>query len=367
MSLPARTNLDDIEAVCKYLVTKPTGATLAEAKAVVDNKHLVGRKMTALKYWRIIESEDNRFKVTDLGRQAVKDSGAFQSDALRDIVRRIEPYKAIIERVVNREEETLTATDVAAHWYEHFKDDVSEIDKTLNEQAICFFQIAQGADFGKLTIGRKGMRTRFDFDADNSKSFVGTFSSETLYEDTQLNDTQHPLMPEDSTESLEQLTVSEIDAQEDPMDGEPTGSVRSVESDRVFIAHGKNHNILEQVKEIVEFGKYEPVISMNQETTAKPVPQKVMDDMRSCGAAVILVSADNLDDDESEKPPQINANVLIEIGAAMALYDDKFVLLVEEGVELPSNLQGLYECRYSGDELSWATTRKLLQAFNDFR
>ena len=249
MSLPARTNLDDIDAVCKYLVTKPTGATIAEAKAVVDNRHLVGRKITALKYWRIIESEGNKFKVTDLGRQTVRDSGAFRSDALREIVRRIEPYKAIIERVVHREEETLTATDVAAHWYEHFKDDVSELDKTLNEQAICFFQIAQGADFGKLTIGRKGMRTRFDFDADNSKSFIGTLSSETLFEGTQLEDTQHPLLPEDSIEILEQSPIGELDVHEDQMDNEIVDSTKTMESDRVFIAHGKNHSILEQVKE----------------------------------------------------------------------------------------------------------------------
>jgi Predicted nucleotide-binding protein containing TIR-like domain len=41
---------------------------------------------------------------------------------------------------------------------------------------------------------------------------------------------------------------------------------------------------------------------------------------------------------------QRNSNVLIEIGAAMALYDRNFILLVEEGTKLPSNLQGLYEC-----------------------
>ena len=64
--------------------------------------------------------------------------------------------------------------------------------------------------------------------------------------------------------------------------------------------------------------------------------------------------------------PQINANVLIEIGAAMALYGEKFILLVEEGVALPSNLQGLYECRYEGDELNMSATMKLLKAFNTF-
>jgi predicted nucleotide-binding protein len=74
------------------------------------------------------------------------------------------------------------------------------------------------------------------------------------------------------------------------------------------------------------------------------VPDKVMTDMRTCGAAVIHVAIDNvLFDKDGNELPQINGNVLIEIGAAMALYGNKFVLLVEEGLKLPSNLQGLYE------------------------
>ena len=109
------------------------------------------------------------------------------------------------------------------------------------------------------------------------------------------------------------------------------------------------------MKELVAYGKHEPVVAMEHETAAKPVPQKVMDDMRTCKAAVIHVSAERiLYDKDGNDIPQINDNVLIEIGAAMALYGNKFVLLVEEGVNLPSNLQGLYECRYDGDELQYA-------------
>ncbi|MBR0695600.1 hypothetical protein JQ553_20485 [Bradyrhizobium lablabi] len=61
--------------------------------------------------------------------------------------------------------------------------------------------------------------------------------------------------------------------------------------------------------------------------------------------------------------------MLIEIGAAMALYKRNFILVVEDGVglELPSNLQGLYQCRYSGDELGMEATMKLLKAFKEFR
>jgi hypothetical protein len=87
--------------------------------------------------------------------------------------------------------------------------------------------------------------------------------------------------------------------------------------------------------------------------------------MRGCDTAVIHVSVDGLLFD-ADRQPRISGDVLIEIGAAMALYGRNFVVLVEEGVELPSNLQGLCECRYSGDELNMAATIKLFKAFNDF-
>jgi predicted nucleotide-binding protein len=136
---------------------------------------------------------------------------------------------------------------------------------------------------------------------------------------------------------------------------------------RVFITHGKNKRILDQVREIVRFGKFEPIVAQEHDTVSKPVPQKILDDMRTCQAAVIHVSIERyLLDEQGAKVPELNGNVLIEIGAAMALYKGNFVLLVEDGVTLPSNLQGLYECRYSGNELGMEATMKLLKTFNEF-
>jgi predicted nucleotide-binding protein len=93
-----------------------------------------------------------------------------------------------------------------------------------------------------------------------------------------------------------------------------------------------------------------------------------MDDMRGCSAAIVHVGAERkLIDESGDSHTIINPNVLIEIGAAMALYNRRFVLLVERGVELPSNLHGLYEVRYEGEQLDHEATMKLLEAFNDFR
>lgn len=139
-------------------------------------------------------------------------------------------------------------------------------------------------------------------------------------------------------------------------------------TNRVFITHGKNVEIVAQLKELLTFGGFTPVVAIETESVSKPAPDKVMDDMRSCDAAVIHVGAEQrvMGPDGTEHR-MLNQNVLIEIGAAMALYGRKFILLVEKGTMLPSNLQGLYEVRHEGGKLDYDATMRLLKAFNDFR
>lgn len=137
---------------------------------------------------------------------------------------------------------------------------------------------------------------------------------------------------------------------------------------RVFITHGKNTKILAQIEKIVRYGGFEAVVAKDHQTTAKPVPDKVLDDMRSCQAAVIHVGSEGtLKDENDELQPKINLNVIMEIGMARALYGNNFILLVEDGLKLPSNLQGLYECRYTGGELNMDATMKILESFSEFK
>jgi hypothetical protein len=160
-------------------------------------------------------------------------------------------------------------------------------------------------------------------------------------------------------------------ATEQLIDLQPDGAEAEVAPDenrRVFITHGKNRGIAQQLKELLTYGTFEPIMSVEQDSTAKPVPDKVLDEMRKCGAAIIHVGTERLVvDQEGNEHLFLNQNVLIEIGAALALYGRKFILLVETGVQLPSNLQGLYEVRYTGERLDYDATMKLLRAFNDFK
>jgi predicted nucleotide-binding protein len=137
---------------------------------------------------------------------------------------------------------------------------------------------------------------------------------------------------------------------------------------RVFITHGKNKEFLDPIKKVISFGKYDPVVAEEKQSVSKPVPDKVMGLMRSCGAAIIHVDVEKvLKDQDGDDVQMINSNVLTEIGAAQALYGRRFILLVREGVKLPSNLQGLYEVRYSGEKLDANDAFKLLEAMQDIQ
>jgi Predicted nucleotide-binding protein containing TIR-like domain len=341
MPLPVRTKLADIEAICGYLITKPAGATPAEVAAVLDDKALDRRKLSALKFWGLVEDTGTKLRLSERGRLVARDNGACRAAALREVVASIAAYGAVIAYAVRRKATVVMATDVAAHWHQQFG--ACAHFGILNHQTVCFFRVAEGADLGRLVVGRKGQQTRFELAESNARAFV----------DGARIATSPPGAESDRSRGEEAGAP----------DDEPEKALRR--GNRVFITCCENTKITEQVKELVAFGKFEPVIAQVREGCAKPFPHDLMDEMRGCDTAVIHVDIDGLTFD-ADRQPRISGDMLIEIGAAMALYGRDFVLLVEEGVELPSNLQGLCECRYSGDELNMAATMRLFKAFNDF-
>lgn len=126
--------------------------------------------------------------------------------------------------------------------------------------------------------------------------------------------------------------------------------------------------MVDPIKRMLEYGELDPVVSVERSSVSKPVPEKVVDEMRLAGAAIIHVDAERtLKDDDGNEHVIINPNVLIEIGAAMAFYGRRFILLVREGVKLPSNLQGLFEVRYKGDTLDADATIKLLESMREMK
>src|SRR5436190_12365815 len=101
MPLPIQADLADIEAVCGYLITKPAGATLAE---VINAKALGRRKLSALKFWGLIEDTGTKLRLTERGLLVARGNGANRVAALREAVASITPYASVIARAIQNQE-----------------------------------------------------------------------------------------------------------------------------------------------------------------------------------------------------------------------------------------------------------------------
>ena len=333
-ALPYRTTLDDVAAICAYLSKKPTGASIAEAKKVVDAKLLDFRKITAYKAWGLVNESDGRLKITDRGRSVTKGE-QFRTVALKEAISDIEPYVAVLERVAHRGDDSLTALEVAAHWHEHFSEAVSGNEQILNDQAVCFFQLAQGAGFGQIVIGRKGQPTRFNF----AKNAVEEFASGTS----------------DNEENAADEPTTEVDAEETPQpsDKKGSGSASSIQLGQgIFIAHGKNKKPLEQLRRILDQFKVPYKVATEEPNLGRPIGMKVKEVMESCNCAILLFTADQeLFDKDGNSIWRPNENVIHELGASSYLYGNRIVILKEQNVTLASNFKDLGYISFETDAL----------------
>jgi predicted nucleotide-binding protein len=333
MPLPVRTALPDIEAICGYLATRPEGAGAGEIVSALGSEVVDPRKMCAVTFWGLVEEFGTLFRLTSRGRLVVQDAGARRSEALGQVVAGVPAYADVIVRAVRRDQTLIPAPDVAAHWHRHYRDE-SQFG-ILNHQIVCFFRIAEGAGLGRLLVGRKGQQTRFEL-ADHARTFV------------------------------DEARLADAAAGGARSRGATAAPAASRRGNRVFITGRRNRKVIDQLKELVTFGKFEPVVARDREAGRPFLPQ-LMDEMRGCDTAVIHVGADRQPADAGGRAEgdAMIGDLLIEIGAAMALYGRNFILLLQDGVELPPNLQGLCECRYSGNELNMPAMMRLLKAFNE--
>ena len=358
MALPIMLDTEDIDRWTSYLRTKPAGATVKEAQGILGKAATDGRKISGLMAWGLLLREGDKVTLTSDGRTYAMADKEGKIRLLRSIVPKHPPYLGTVEWAAHNDISTMTSADVVARWFEFYRGEVgSENENTLNRMAVCFFYLLEGAGLGTLTIGRHGMPTRFEVDLKAARELVNghdpAFS---------------PPGEQDEVISNADITpVGDFEAEEEWPS--PNGNVgESSEITQVFVGHGRNQKILDQVKELLIYGRFEPVVAEEEETTAVPVPRKVLGALRRSQAGVINISADEkLTDDEGHTRYTINQNVLTEIGAAFVLYDEKVVLLTDRRVELPSNLQGIYRCEYEGDTLDFEATMRLLKALNRFR
>lgn len=359
--------MEDVDIVVGYLKSKPAGATLAEAKAVIGSKPLDGRKLSAYKAWGLVTHDAGRIALTEEGRRIGRDMAA-KPPILLAVVDRTRPYRSAIEWAHHQGFDTLNVNDLAAHWHEHHSEALgTTVEGSIKDAVTCFFNLAAGAGLGTYMLGRRGTATRMELNKTAVAAFVESGPSEPPWSDADLGDTAD-FAGESASENsaVENVEPSTVGSDQRIVDVEHRQQRISAARLRVFIAHGQNMRVVEQVQTMLDLADIDAEVAEEEETTAIPVPNKVLTAMRRSDAGIICVSADERRKQE-DGTYTINDNVLIEIGAAFVLYDTRVILLWDKRLPVPSNLQGLYRCEFEGEEIGWNAGMKLMKAVSAFR
>jgi hypothetical protein len=147
----------------------------------------------------------------------------------------------------------------------------------------------------------------------------------------------------------------------------PAPATIEVKVPKVFISHSKSKKILDQIKQSLDFGKFEYVIAEEKETTAIPLSDKVFNLMWDCNCAIINISADA--EKKQGEVFGINENVIAELWGAYLHYRKRVIIVIDKRLKdkLPSILQGLTAIFYEGDQLTWDDGMRLQKSLGEFR
>ena len=125
------------------------------------------------------------------------------------------------------------------------------------------------------------------------------------------------------------------------------------QNNKVFVVHGHDEALKEKVARLLEKQGLEAIILSEQANKGKTIIEK-FEENSVVGAAICLFTGDDIGKEKSEAVEKQRArqNVVYEAGYFMGkLGRERVIMLVDEGIELPSDLQGVV---YTDSE-SWKT------------
>jgi predicted nucleotide-binding protein len=121
----------------------------------------------------------------------------------------------------------------------------------------------------------------------------------------------------------------------------------------IFVGHGGNKKPMEQLIKILNEYGIPHKEAVDEPNRARPIPQKVAETMRDCGAAILVFTADKeYFDADGKSIWRPSENVSHELGAASVLYGERIVVFKENGIELPSNFSSVGYIEFEKDKLS---------------
>ncbi|HUY42781.1 MAG TPA: TIR domain-containing protein [Acidimicrobiales bacterium] len=310
--------------------------TLAEILDVSPASSKFRELVAASRFYGLTSGGINasEFGLTDLGRQATGADEVIQVAALKRAVLTVEPFRAFLEAFNNKKVPSATV----------FRDYLVKTADVSHERATeCMdFLLTDAETAGFLRLTKGG----------NYVDFAATLSTpEALDEDFDQVELIKEVLPGEEEENGVGIDESGEDHLSEGIKRLPDHSPK-----KVFIAHGKNRNPLEQLKDALSAFKVEFAVAVDEANKGRPISRKVAALMRDeCSSGIFIFTADEKFlreiDGITEEVWRPSENVVYELGAASILYENRIVIFKESDVEFPSDFSDLGYIEFEKDQL----------------
>ena len=320
-NLPGLATVNDIREVVQFLKRHEGGVTIVQALDSLRKRAFDPRKLEAYDSWGIVVKNGDRIRLSDLGWEIARLRAA-EANIFRGLLTQNPIYWLTLEWIQQQELKLISYVELSSFWRESTQAGLqSASDEELESSAASFLQICHAADLGVLLVGRKGTPTRLHLYPDELATFVNDAGPGDV--------ATFKLVPE---------TVRT--------------NFRSTLKPRVFINCASGTNSIKRLLEIFTLAavdhEFAGSATVEQATTAAN-----LDRMKHCDTAIIVLTSEAWNEHGD-----LSSQTLLELGAAVMHFKDKLVVLVQNGLSLPTDFPVTFHT-FDGD-LSWDLAVQIL-------
>lgn len=352
-TLPMMATAGDVRELVRLLKKRASGMTLVAAMNSEQKRIFDPRKIAAYEFWGVISRDGERLRLTKLGAEIARQLEP-EAHVYRTLLDTINCYRSVLEWVFRQGLELVTHTDVAAYWQEHYPQAVAEHDEKMTEASVvCFFHLCQAAELGTMTIGKRGQPARLHVEHKELSRYI-------------LNHGRAPQAETFTSKGIEETDEPTQEANRQKPGAQYSAGPTSQAQRRLLISHGQKSEVVEQIRVTLELAGIESEIIQRRGGGGCPVARNTLEAMRRCDRALIVVSTEDCTTDKAARA-SLKEEVLVEIGAAFVSYDARVLLVWDEAVPLPHNLQNMSLCRFAAGKLTWEEGVKLMKAIKELK
>ncbi|NOT60758.1 MAG: hypothetical protein HOP19_11115 [Acidobacteria bacterium] len=313
---PAPVTVNDLREVVRLLRKHPDGLQTVELNDPFRKRILDPAKLTVYRDLQLITQHDSLIRLAPRGQALVAEL-APEAEHFRRLLSQLAPYRAALEWLHQQAIQRATDNDLADFWREQQPLKCNGDVRTLKAKAISFFHLCHAADFGVLTLGKRGQPARLRVDQQELSDYL-----QGARQGTRARAAAVP----------EKLCVAISTADHSPLVRQIQTALGLADIESVVIAN-------------------EPAARSSLNGTA----------WRRCTAGLLIVAG------TEQADGALAENVWLRLGAASALYADHCLLLWEKPLPFPDRLAHWRYCEFNGEGLTWELGARLVQAIKEFR